>query len=154
MAYWLFKSEPDTFSLDDLQRLGRSPWDGVRNYQARNYLRVMKPGDEGLFYHSRVDPPGVVGRCRVVSDPRPDLTALDPKSKYYDPKATPEDPRWSLVDVEYVEHFPQLLSLDELRAAKGLESMLVTRKGNRLSITPVDPKEWKVVLKLAGKKSR
>ncbi len=148
MAYWLFKSEPDSFSLDDLKKQKRSPWDGVRNYQARNYLRTMGPGDLGLFYHSRIDPPGVAGICRVVSDPYPDDTALDPKSKYFDPKSTAAEPRWSLVDVEYVEHFPHFVSLDELKRTQGLEQMVVTRKGSRLSITPVQPAEWEIVLGL------
>jgi predicted RNA-binding protein with PUA-like domain len=148
MAYWLFKSEPDTFSLDDLQRLGRSPWDGVRNYQARNYLRAMKPGDRGFFYHSRVDPPGIAGLCRVVSLPCADLTAHDPKSPYYDPKSSPDNPRWSLVEVAYEEHFSHFVTLEELRTHPRLAKMLVTRKGNRLSITPVEAEEWKVVLKL------
>ena len=148
MAYWLFKSEPDTFSLDDLQRLGHSPWDGVRNYQARNYLRAMKPGDQGFFYHSRVDPPGIAGLCKVISQPYADPTALDPKSKYFDEKSTPDNQRWSLVEVEYAEHFPHFVTLEQLRTHPKLGKMLVTRKGNRLSITPVEPDEWKVVLKL------
>lgn len=152
MAYWLLKSEPETFSLDDLKRMGKSPWDGVRNYQARNYLRSMKKGDLGFFYHSRVDPPGIAGLCKVVSKPYPDPTALDPKSKYYDEKSTPEDNRWSLVDVEYVEHFSHFVSLDELKRHPKLENMIVTRKGNRLSVSPVQPDEWKIVLKL-GRKS-
>lgn len=152
MAYWLFKTEPETFSLDDLKRLGQSPWDGVRNYQARNYLRAMRPGDQGLFYHSRVEPPGVVGWCRVVSEPFADATALDPESKYFDPKSTSENNRWSLVEVAYGGAFSRLISLEELRQHPKLQSMLVTRKGNRLSITPVTADEWKVVMKLAGVK--
>lgn len=148
MAYWLFKSEPETFSLDDLKRLGKSPWDGVRNYQARNYLRAMKKGDMGLFYHSRVDPPGVAGLCKVISKPYPDPTALDPKSNYFDEKSTEAENRWSLVDVEYLEHFPHFVTLDELKRHPKLESMIVTRKGNRLSVSPVQADEWKVVLKL------
>ena len=148
MAYWLFKSEPDSFSLDDLKQLGQSPWDGVRNYQARNYLRAMKPGDQGFFYHSRVDPPGIAGLCKVVSQPYPDPTALDPQSKYFDPKSSLDNQRWSLVDVAYLEHFSHFVTLNELKAHPKLESMLVTRKGNRLSITPVSAEEWKVVVKL------
>lgn len=150
MAYWLLKSEPESFSLCDLRRLQRSPWDGVRNYQARNYLRSMRPGDQALFYHSRVQPPGVAGLCRVVSEPYPDETALDPKSKYYDPKATPEDPRWTLVEVEFVEAFAHFVSLEQLKQTPGLEAMVVTRKGSRLSITPVTPQEWEIVVRLGG----
>lgn len=150
MAYWLFKSEPDSFSLDDLKRQRRSPWDGVRNYQARNYLRSMAPGDKVLFYHSRIDPPGVAGICRVVSEPYPDYTAHDLNSKYFDPKSTPEEPRWSLVEVEYLEHFSNFVSLDQLKKTPGLEQMVVTRKGSRLSITPVQPEEWEIVLRLGG----
>jgi len=152
MAYWLFKSEPDTFSLDHLQSMGQSPWDGVRNYQARNYLRQMKPGDLGFFYHSRVDPPGIAGTCRVISKPHDDATALDPKSKYFDPKSKAEANRWSLVDVQYEEHFPHFISLDQLKAHPKLENMIVTRKGNRLSISPVQADEWKIVLKLGRAK--
>jgi predicted RNA-binding protein with PUA-like domain len=149
MQYWLFKSEPDTFSFEDLQRLGTSPWDGVRNYQARNYLRTMKPGDLGFFYHSRVSPPGVVGICKVVSEPRPDLSALDPACKYYDPKATQEDPRWTLVEVAYQEPLARFVTLEELKTHKSLHQMVVARKGSRLSITPVTAQEWKALLKLS-----
>ena len=148
MQYWLFKSEPDTFSFDDLKSMGQSPWDGVRNYQARNYIRTMKPGDLGFFYHSRVSPPGIVGICRVISEPKPDLSALDPKGKYYDPKATPEDPRWTLVDVAFEEPLKRFVALDELKEHKLLREMVVARKGSRLSITPVTPQEWKTLLKL------
>lgn len=148
MQYWLFKSEPDTFSLDHLKKMEKSPWDGVRNYMARNYLRAMKPGDLGFFYHSRVDPPGIAGVCKVVSPPYGDFTALDKKSKYYDPKSSAENNRWSLVDVEYVETFSHFVSLDELKNHPKLSEMVVARKGNRLSISPVQPDEWKVVLAL------
>ena len=148
MAYWLFKSEPESFSLDDLQKLGRSPWDGVRNYQARNYLRSMQPGDQGFFYHSRVNPPGIVGICTVVSQPYPDPTALDRSSKYFDEKSTAEQNRWSLVDVAYQEHLAHFVPLDRLRRHPRLETMVVTRKGSRLSITPVQADEWEVVLEL------
>lgn len=150
MAYWLLKSEPETFSLDDLERLGKTPWDGVRNYQARNYLRAMKPGDQALFYYSNAEPSGVAGRCRVCSKPYPDPTAFDPESKYYDPKSSPENPTWFLVDVEFVERFPRLIPLAELKEQKALKDMVVTRKGNRLSVSPVTLKEWRAILKLAG----
>ncbi|MFN8612272.1 MAG: EVE domain-containing protein [Vulcanimicrobiota bacterium] len=148
MQYWLFKSEPDTFGLDDLKRMKKSPWDGVRNYMARNYLRAMKPGDLGFFYHSRVDPPGIAGVCSVASLPYDDFTALDRQSKYFDPKSSTENNRWSLVDVEYVEHFAHFVTLEELKNHPRLKDMVVTRKGNRLSISPVQPAEWKVILAL------
>ncbi|MEW6278983.1 MAG: EVE domain-containing protein [Candidatus Eremiobacterota bacterium] len=149
MAYWLLKSEPEVFSLDDLERKGVEGWDGVRNYQARNYLRSMEVGDRALFYHSRQIPPGVVGVCEVVRAAYPDLGAQDPESRYYDPRATPEDPRWYQVDVRFVRRFRRLLPLEELKATPGLEEMWVTRKGSRLSVQPVQPEEWAIVLRLA-----
>lgn len=148
MQYWLFKSEPDTFSIDHLKKMQKSPWDGVRNYMARNFMRAMEPGDLGFFYHSRVDPPGIAGVCKVVSQPYDDFSALDKKSKYFDPKSSAESNRWSLVDVEYLETFPHFVTLEELKDHPKLKEMVVTRKGNRLSISPVQPAEWKVVLAL------
>lgn len=144
-SYWLLKSEPDAFSLDDLKRDGTAPWDGVRNYQARNFLSAMKVGDLAFFYHSRIDPPGIVGICKVVAAAAPDPLAWDPKSKYFDPKATPENPRWVQVKVEFVEEFQRLVSLHELKATPKLEEMRVTQKGSRLSVQPVTAAEWKIV---------
>ena len=143
--YWLMKSEPSECSIDDLVRLGRVPWFGVRNYQARNFMRdAMHVGDGVLFYHSSCPEPGVVGLCEVASSAYPDTTQFDPKSHYFDPKSTPEEPRWQHVDVKLVRK-TRLLSLAEMRAAPALSSMITLRKGNRLSITPVTPAEWKAV---------
>lgn len=146
--YWLMKSEPDTFSIDDLERLGSTPWDGVRNYQARNYMQSMKVGDLVLFYHSNADPPGVAGIAQVTKKAHPDVTAQDPKSKYYDPKATPDNPRWFCVEVSFVEKLPRLIPLGELKTIKGLGTMIVVKKGSRLSVTPVTAKEWKALAKV------
>ncbi len=147
MAAWLMKSEPDEFSIDDLVRDKTVPWFGVRNYLARNYMRDhMKVGDDVLFYHSSCPQPGIAGLARVCSTAYPDATQFDRKSKYFDPKATPETPRWMLVDVQLVKK-TRLFPLDEMRLAKGLEKMVVLQRGNRLSITPVTAAEMKVILK-------
>jgi len=148
--YWLMKSEPDEFSIDDLGKSPRktAPWTGVRNYQARNFmLRDMRVGDGVLFYHSSCPEPGIAGIAEVASAPRPDATQFDPKSPYHDPKSSRDDPRWSLVDVKLVRK-TRLLGLDEMRAAPALADMVTLRRGNRLSITPVTPSQWKAVLKL------
>jgi predicted RNA-binding protein with PUA-like domain len=150
--YWLFKSEPETFSIDHLAAAPNrtTAWEGVRNYQARNFLRDdVAVGDEVLFYHSSVQPSGVVGRCRVTKRGYPDRTALDPGSPYFDPKATEVDPRWYLVDLQLVERFPRLIPLAELKTTPGLENMMVVRRGMRLSIQPVTAEEWQIVLTLA-----
>ena len=155
MAYWLMKSEPDEVSIDDLARAPRRtvPWFGVRNYQARNYMRdAMEVGDLALFYHSSCPEPGVAGIVRVSAPAHPDETQFDPKSDYFDPKSTREAPRWVNVDVTLVEK-TRLVPLAELRAAKGLEDMVILKRGNRLSITPVTGDEWKAVLKLARRKA-
>jgi len=149
--YWLMKSEPNAFSIDDLSRCkdGTEPWDGIRNYQARNFMRdEMSVGDGVLFYHSNCPEPGVVGLAEVASDPYPDKTAFDPKSKYHDPKSNPEQPRWILVDVRFVEKFPRTVTLAEMRTVKILEEMKILQKGNRLSITPVRKKEYDRLVKL------
>ncbi len=139
MRHWLFKSEPDVFSIQDLKRVGREPWSGVRNYQARNYMmRDMRDGDAVLFYHSNASPIGVAGLAEVAGEPYPDATQWDPSSEYFDPKSSHEKPRWWLVDVKFVDVFPRFVSLDDLRAEPALEGLLVLRKGNRLSITPVE----------------
>ncbi|GAA5480964.1 EVE domain-containing protein [Haloferula sargassicola] len=153
MRYWLIKSEPDVFGIDDLERVGREPWNGIRNYQARNFMRDdMEVGDLALFYHSNAKPPGVVGIARVVSEPYPDDLQFDEKSDYHDPKSNPDDPRWLMVDFEFVKKFPGMVSLDQLKAEKVLDGMLVTKRGTRLSITPVEPKHFKKVCSMAGVK--
>ena len=148
--YWLMKSEPDEFSIDDLGKSPRktAPWTGVRNYQARNFmLRDMRVGDGVLFYHSSCPQPGIAGIAEVASDPYPDATQFDAKSPYYDPKSNRDDPRWSLVNVRLARK-TRLLGLDEMRATPALADMVTLRRGNRLSITPVTPAQWKAVLKL------
>jgi predicted RNA-binding protein with PUA-like domain len=146
--YWLMKSEPESYSIDDLARDGHTFWNGVRNYQARNYMRDdMKVGDGVLFYHSNADPPAVVGLALVSREGYPDPTARDPSSPYFDPKASEEDPRWQMVDIAFAEKFPAPVPLDALRREPGLEKMLVINK-SRLSVQPVTPEEWKIVVAL------
>ena len=148
--YWLMKSEPSEYSIDDLKRDKKAPWFGVRNYLARNYMRdQMKQGDLVLFYHSSCPEPGVVGVAIVASAPYPDATQFDPKSHHYDPKATKEKPRWMLIDVRYKRRFSRVVSLLELRGEKSLKDIVILRPGNRLSITPVTEKEFQSVLGLA-----
>ncbi|MBI5279175.1 MAG: EVE domain-containing protein [Burkholderiales bacterium] len=145
--YWLMKSEPDEVSVDDALAAPKStvPWTGVRNYQARNFMRdQMRVGDGVLFYHSSCEEPGVVGIGEVASTPYPDPTQFDRKSKYYDPKAMPEEPRWMLVDVKVLKKVPTL-SIAQMRERPELADMVVLRKGNRLSITPVEAKHWKAI---------
>ena len=147
------KSEPDVYGIDDLQRDGQEPWDGIRNYQARNFMRdTMKIGDPVLFYHSNATPPGVAGLAQIASDPYPDPTQFDPKSKYYDPKSNPEDPRWILVDVSFIAKFDALVPLDTLKEDDALEDMLVIKRGQRLSIQPVEAKHFRRVCTLGGKR--
>lgn len=144
------KSEPDVYSIDDLARDGSTPWSGVRNYQARNFMRDdMRVGDLVLFYHSNAEPPGVAGIGRVAREAYPDFTARDPGSAYYDPKATAANPVWMMVDVAFVEKFPQVMSLDALRDEPALKDMLVLKKGQRLSVQPVTPAEYRAVVALA-----
>lgn len=144
------KSEPDVYSIDDLARDGTTSWSGVRNYQARNFMRDdMKIGDLVLFYHSNAEPPGVAGIAKVVRTAHPDLTALDPRSPYHDLKATPENPIWQMVDVGFVAAFKRIVSLDELRADPALAGMLVIKRGMRLSVQPVDPTHFKRVESMA-----
>ncbi|KQV54090.1 MULTISPECIES: EVE domain-containing protein [unclassified Duganella] len=150
MQYWLMKSEPDEVSIDDVMsaKSRTMPWFGVRNYQARNFMRdAMKPGDGVLFYHSSCPEPGIAGIAEVASGPYPDATQFDPKSHYYDAKATQEQPRWISVDVKGVRK-TRLLSLAEMRSLPQLEDMVVLQKGSRLSITPVTPAQWKHVMAL------
>lgn len=152
MAHWLMKSEPEEFSIDDLVKAADQtvPWFGVRNYLARNFMRdQMKIGDEVLFYHSSCPEPGVAGLARVASLSYPDETQWNKKSKYFDAKATRENPRWMLVDVKLVKK-TRLLPLAEMRGQASLAGMTILQRGNRLSITPVKPAEFKAVLKLLG----
>ena len=143
------KSEPDAYSIDDLERDGREPWDGIRNYQARNMMRDdMRIGDEILFYHSSCKVPGVVGIARVASEPYPDPTQFDPDAKYYDAKSNPDDPRWILVDVEFVRKLDRPVTLADIKAHPGLDDMILTRRGNRLSIMPVEKAHWDIILGL------
>ena len=156
MRYWLMKSEPDEFSIDDLNAAPDKSvaWYGVRNYQARNFMRdQMKVGDHVLFYHSSCPEPGIAGLATVSKQAYPDTTQFEKKSKYFDAKATPETPRWFNVDVKYKKK-TRLISLDELRTHPELERMRILQRGNRLSITPVDPSEWEFILGLARKKAR
>ncbi|MBI1272168.1 EVE domain-containing protein [bacterium] len=149
--FWLFKSEPKVYSIDDLKKEKTAFWEGVRNYQARNLLRdTIKKGDQVLFYHSNAEPPGIVGICQVVKEGYPDHTQFDEASKYFDPKSKKDDPRWYMVDVKFVKKFKSIVSLETLKNSAGLEEMMVTKRGARLSIQPVTEKEWKTVLKLAG----
>ena len=152
--YWLMKSEPDVFSIEDLEKKKSEGWDGVRNYQARNFMREMREGDLVLFYHSNAKPSGVAGVATIVGEARPDPTQFDPKSDYYDAGATREEPRWDLVEVGFVERFEDVIPLETLKADAKLEGMVVTRKGSRLSVTPVEKPHFERVLKLAGAKTR
>ena len=148
MKHWLFKSEPSDFSLQDLKDAPEQTecWDGVRNYQARNLMRdEMKLGDRVLFYHSNLNP-SVVGTVTVVRESYPDHTSWDPDCKHFDPQSTPDNPRWFMVDVKFESEFPRPLPLAELRTLSGLEEMLLLRKGQRLSVQPVAPKEFQVIL--------
>lgn len=148
MNYWLIKSEPEVFSIDDLGRDKKTRWEGVRNFQARNHLRTMKLGDLALFYHSNATPSGVAGICSVSSIASPDPTQFDPKSEYFDATAKKDDPRWSLVEVRFEEKFARVIALGELKDDPALEGMLVTQRGQRLSVMPVDKKHFAHVRKL------
>ena len=149
MAHWLMKTEPDTFSIDDLEVKRVEHWDGVRNWTARNNLRAMKLGERAFFYHSSCEPPGIAGICEIVREAYPDHSQFDPSSKYFDPKATEEKPRWYMPDVGFVEKFPRLIPLAELRQTPGLEEMVLLR-ASRLSVQPVTDKEWEIITHLAG----
>jgi predicted RNA-binding protein with PUA-like domain len=151
-SYWLMKTEPDAFSIDDLARKKREAWDGVRNYQARNHMRDMAVGDLVLFYHSSTKPPGVAGLARISRSAYPDPTQFDPDSKYFDPKSSADNPRWDLVEVQFVEKFSNFVPLDALKQDPELADMLVTQKGSRLSVQPVKAPHFKRVLKMAKPK--
>ena len=149
MAYWLFKSEPDSFSIDHLKACPKSTdsWNGVRNYQARNMLRdQINVGDEGFFYHSNCKIPGIVGTVNIVRTSYPDSTQFDPDSEYYDPKSAADNPRWFVVDVKFNRKFSSIISLQQLKMIPELANMCVLRTGNRLSITPVTKEEWNTML--------
>ena len=149
--YWLMKSEPDVFGIEDLKKAPRQTecWDGVRNYQARNFMRdEMKKGDLVLFYHSNATPPGIAGVAEVIKEGYPDHTALDPQSPYYDPKSSPDNPRWIMVDVKFKKQFSRIVSLEELKNQISLKNMKILQKGNRLSITPVTQTEFEYITKM------
>ena len=149
MNHWLMKSEPDAFSIDDLKRKKQEAWDGVRNYQARNFMRDgMRPGDKVFFYHSNCAVPGIVGLAEVATDAYPDPSQFDPKSKYFDPGSSRDNPRWMLVDVKFVKKLKRTISLDEMKNDPALADMPLLRKGNRLSVMPVDAAHWKYILGL------
>ncbi|MDY6942838.1 MAG: EVE domain-containing protein [Pseudomonadota bacterium] len=149
MAYWLMKTEPSTFSIDDLKAADVEPWDGVRNYQARNMMRdQMRVGDGAFIYHSNCPTPGIVGIARIVKEGYPDHTAQNPDSPYYDPKSTTDQPRWFMVDVRYERHLERTITLQELKAHPELHEMALVRKGNRLSVMPVSDVEWEFILSL------
>ena len=150
ISYWLMKSEPNSYSIQDLKRDKTAFWDGVRNYQARNFMiQDMKIGDKVLFYHSNAKPSGVTGLAVVCKTAEPDLTALDKKSIYYDPKATKQNPRWQAVTVRFVALFDRVISLSELRGEKALKDMLLLKKGQRLSVLPVTKKEYDGIVKMS-----
>jgi predicted RNA-binding protein with PUA-like domain len=151
MQYWLIKSEPETFSIQDLAKTPKktTSWEGVRNYQARNFLRAMKRGDLAIYYHSNATPSAAVGVAKVVREAYPDDSAWDPTSDYHDPKASPDHPLWSMVDVQLVEIFPRGVSLEELRGVKALAAMELLRRGSRLSVTPLSAAEFRTIEKLA-----
>jgi len=151
--YWLVKCEPEAYSIDDLERDGVASWEGVRNFQARNTLRDdMKVGDGVLFYASNAEPSGVTGVAEVAREGYPDSFAFKKGHKYFDPKSDPENPTWYMVDIRFVEKFPGIIPLAELKEAKGLEKMVVVQKGSRLSVQPVTKKEHEIVLKLGRQK--
>jgi predicted RNA-binding protein with PUA-like domain len=153
-AYWLIKTEPEVYSIDALAKDGHTRWEGVRNYQARNHLRAMQVGDLVLFYHSNAKPPGVAGVARVSREAYVDDAQFERKSHYYDPDSPKDDPRWSMVDVEFVEKLPEPVSLDALKADESLEGMLVIKRGMRLSVQPVELEHFKRVLRLGKAKTK
>lgn len=149
--YWLMKSEPSCFSIDDLKKATKqtTPWDGVRNYQARNFMRQeMHIGDLVFFYHSNCTPPGIAGIAKVVSEAYPDFTAFDPTSEHPDPSSSPENPRWFMVDIQFVEKFTSVIALQRMKNYSELSNMLLLRKGNRLSVMPVQEQEWEFITQI------
>jgi predicted RNA-binding protein with PUA-like domain len=148
MQRWLMKTEPGTFSIDDLKRRRVEPWNGVRNYQARNFIRAMARGDEVMIYHSSCAVPGVAGLAKVASAPYPDPGQFDPKDDYFDAGSDHGNPRWSLVDVRFVRKLKRVITLDEIRTLPDLGDFVLTRRGNRLSVMPVDDRQWDAILAL------
>jgi predicted RNA-binding protein with PUA-like domain len=150
MQHWLMKSEPSVFGIDDLERAPdqTTAWDGVRNYQARNYIRAMKRGDQVFFYHSNCDVPGIVGIMEVVREAYSDPTAFDPQHRYYDPKSDRANPRWYQVDLRFVRRLGRLISLSELKEQTPLAGMPLVRRGNRVSVMPISPTQWEFILGL------
>ncbi len=148
MQHWLMKTEPDSFGIHTLKKQRVSPWDGVRNYQARNFMRAMAVGDRVLFYHSSAKPSGIAGLAEVARSAYPDSTSWDSKSKYFDPASTPESPRWSMVDVKFVSEFPRLLSLEELREIPELSDMVLFSR-SRLSVQPVEARHYTFIVNLS-----
>ena len=149
MKYWLIKSEPNVYSIDDLKKDKKTHWDGVRNYQARNFLRdEMKIGDKVVFYHSNTEPPGAAGICEVTKEGYPDFTAFDPDDKHYDPKSKKDSPTWIMVDVKFVEKFRNVVSLETIKENKKLQNMKLVQRGNRLSVMPVTKTEFDEIVKM------
>lgn len=151
LNYWLMKCEPSAYSIDDLKKDQTAFWEGVRNYQARNFMRdKMKKKDLAFFYHSNAKPSGIVGLMEIVSEGYPDFTSFDSKNKYFDPKSSQEKPIWYMVDVKFVKKFPKIITLNDLREIKGLEEMMVLKKGSRLSIQPVSTNEFNLIMRKYG----
>ena len=153
MATWLVKTEPDVFSIDDFDRAKVTDWNGVRNYQARNFLMSMEEGDDVLIYHSNAEPPGVVGLATVHAKASPDKTQFDPSSEYFDSKASTANPRWFCPDLKFVRKFARQIPLDELRRTRALEGLTLLQKGSRLSVIPVSDKHFDTIVKMASQKS-
>ncbi len=149
-SYWLMKSEPEVYSIDDFARDGRTHWDGVRNFKARNFMRSMAVGDGVFFYHSNADPKAIVGIARVSQEAYPDSSQYDKQSDSFEPKATKEKPYWYMVEIDFVRKLGEPQSLEKLRGLKELQGMALLKKGQRLSVQPVTEREWKVVCNLAG----
>ena len=150
--HWLMKCEPSSYTIDDLERDGKTGWEGVRNFQARNFMRDMKRGDPVLFYASNAEPPGVTGLAKIEREAYPDPFAFKRGHRYFDEKSRKEDPTWVSVDIAFVRKFPEIVSLETLKSTPGLEAMMVTKKGSRLSIQPVTPEEYEIVVKLGKKR--
>jgi len=150
--YWLVKSEPGAYSIDDLVKDKKTHWDGVRNYQARNFIRDdMKKGDKVLFYHSNADPNAVVGVCEIVKEGYPDFTAFDPEEKHFDPKSKKEEPAWFMVDIKLIKKFKQPITLSEIKQNPKLQNMRLVQRGNRLSVMPIEKNEFTEILKMSEK---
>lgn len=156
MKYWLIKAEPNCYSIDDLakEKKQTTHWDGVRNYQARNFIRdEMKLGDKVIFYHSNAEPPGAAGVCEIAQEAYPDFTAFDPEDMHYDPKSKKDSPSWMMVDIKFVKKFSRLVSLPEIKASKKLQKMRLVQPGNRLSVMPVEEIEFDEIVKLGSSSS-